>query len=189
MKSRALRSEKWDSNLLWKWKWELVVQSSPTLLRPHGRHVAHQVPQYMGFFRQRILEWVAIPFSRGSSWPRVWTWISHITGRFFTVCVTREALLPGKPLYMPRNSSVSVLWLQSNKIWHSTFLHRKDIFLIFWCSLENYVNCNNDNGYSHIHTQHCMRISYIFTEEVVQIYAENILHIKVWVQKNIAKGR
>ena len=29
----------------------------------------------------RILEWVAIPFSKGSSWPRDWTWVSYITGR------------------------------------------------------------------------------------------------------------
>ena len=33
----------------------------------------------------RILECVAYPFSRGSSWPRHWTWVSHITDRFFTI--------------------------------------------------------------------------------------------------------
>ena len=33
----------------------------------------------------RILEWVAIPSSRGSSWPRDWTQVFCITGRFFTV--------------------------------------------------------------------------------------------------------
>ena len=33
----------------------------------------------------RILEWVAIPFSRGSSQPRDWTQVSHIPGGFFTV--------------------------------------------------------------------------------------------------------
>ena len=43
-----------------------------------------------GILQARILEWVAIPFSRGSSWPRDQTWVSHITGRFFTVWVTRE---------------------------------------------------------------------------------------------------
>ena len=32
----------------------------------------------------RILEWVAISFSRGSSWPKDWTWGSCIAGRFFT---------------------------------------------------------------------------------------------------------
>ena len=30
-----------------------------------------------------ILEWVASPFSRASSWPRNWTWLSCIAGRFF----------------------------------------------------------------------------------------------------------
>ena len=39
----------------------------------------------------RILEWVAIPFSRGSSWLRDWTQISHIAWRFFTSWATREA--------------------------------------------------------------------------------------------------
>ena len=32
----------------------------------------------------RILEWVAMPSSRGSSQPRDWTQVSHIAGRFFT---------------------------------------------------------------------------------------------------------
>ena len=39
----------------------------------------------------RVLEWVAISFSRGSSWPRDWTWVSHIAGRCFTLWATREA--------------------------------------------------------------------------------------------------
>ena len=38
------------------------------------RTIAHQAPLSMGFILQaRILEWVAISFSRGSSWPRDWT--------------------------------------------------------------------------------------------------------------------
>ena len=39
----------------------------------------------------RILEWVAILFSRGSSQPRDWTQVSHIAGGFFTSWATREA--------------------------------------------------------------------------------------------------
>ena len=39
----------------------------------------------------RMLEWVAIPFSRGSSQPRNWTQVSYIAGRFFTTWATREA--------------------------------------------------------------------------------------------------
>ena len=38
-----------------------------------------------GILLARILEWVAIPFSRGSSQLRDETWISCIEGRFFTV--------------------------------------------------------------------------------------------------------
>ena len=41
----------------------------------------------------RILEWVAIPFSRGSSQPRDWTQISYIASRFFTVGATGEGLI------------------------------------------------------------------------------------------------
>jgi len=39
----------------------------------------------------KMLEWVAISFSRASSQPRDQTWVSCITGRFFSVCTTREA--------------------------------------------------------------------------------------------------
>ena len=49
--------------------------------------VAHQASLSMGFFRQEILEWVAISFSMGSSWPKDWTHISCVSciaGRFFT---------------------------------------------------------------------------------------------------------
>ena len=48
---------------------------------PPGSSV-HGIPQ------AKILEWVAISFSRKSSWPRLWT----IAGRFFTVWATRAAL-------------------------------------------------------------------------------------------------
>ena len=44
-----------------------------------------------GILRARILEWVAIFFSRGSSRPRDQTWVSCLTGRFFTLWTTREA--------------------------------------------------------------------------------------------------
>ena len=38
----------------------------------------------------RILEWIACPFSRVSSWPRNWATVSCIAGRFFTSWATRE---------------------------------------------------------------------------------------------------
>ena len=47
-----------------------------------------------GILQSRILEWVAFPFSRGSSLPRDQTQVSHTVGRFFTSWATREALFP-----------------------------------------------------------------------------------------------
>ena len=44
-----------------------------------------------GILQVRILEWVAISFSRGSSQPRNWTRVSCITGKFFTTWATQEA--------------------------------------------------------------------------------------------------
>ena len=44
-----------------------------------------------GILQARILEWVAISFSRGSSQPRDRTQVSHIAGRCFNLCTTREA--------------------------------------------------------------------------------------------------
>ena len=46
----------------------------------------------MGILQARILEWVAMPFSRGSSSLRDQTQVSCIAGRFFTILATREAL-------------------------------------------------------------------------------------------------
>ena len=54
--------------------------------------VVHQAPLSMGILQERILEWVAMSFSRGSSQPRDWTQVSHIASGFFTVWATKEAL-------------------------------------------------------------------------------------------------
>ena len=61
-----------------------VIQSCPTLWDPMD-WIAH------GILQARILEWVAFPFSRGSSQPRDRTQVSHIAGRFFTNWAMREA--------------------------------------------------------------------------------------------------
>ena len=65
-------------------KYMLVALSYLTLW-PHGLYTVH------GILQARILEWVAIPFSRGSSQPREPTQVSHIAGRPFTIWATREA--------------------------------------------------------------------------------------------------
>ena len=55
------------------------------------QNVACQAPLPHGILQARILEWVPMPSSTGSSWLRGWTCVSCITGRFFT---TEQ---PGKP--------------------------------------------------------------------------------------------
>ena len=69
----------------WKKKVKVeVTQSCPTLWDPMG-YTVH------GILQARILEWVAFPFSRGSSWPRDQTQVSCIAGSFFTSWATRKA--------------------------------------------------------------------------------------------------
>ena len=60
--------------------------------------VAYQALPSVGFFQARVLEWVAISFSRASSRPRDWTQVSCIVGRCFTVWATREVSSNNLPL-------------------------------------------------------------------------------------------
>ena len=66
-----------------------VTQLCLTLCDP--RNCSPPASSVHGILQARIQEWVAIPFSRGSSWPRDWTQISCTAGGFFTVWTTREA--------------------------------------------------------------------------------------------------
>ena len=66
----------------------LVTQSCLTLCDPVD--CSPPGSSIHGLLQAGILEWVACPFSRGSSWPRNWTWVSCIAGGFFTVWATRE---------------------------------------------------------------------------------------------------
>ena len=58
---------------------------------PHCRQIPYCLSQQES---PRILEWVAYPFSRRSSWPRHWTRVSCIAGVFFTSWATRKAPSP-----------------------------------------------------------------------------------------------
>ena len=65
-----------------------LLQSCPTLCDPIDGSLSGS--SVHGILQARTLEWVAIPFSRGSSRPRDQTWVSCIVGRCFTVWATRE---------------------------------------------------------------------------------------------------
>ena len=66
----------------------LVAQSCLTLCNPVD--CSQPSSSVHGILQARTLGWVAIPFFRGSSWPRDWTQVSCITGRFFTGWAIRE---------------------------------------------------------------------------------------------------
>ena len=54
-----------------------------------------------------ILKWVAIPFSRGSSWPMDRTWVSCLAGRFYIFWATRVESFPKKIIWLVWRLSVS----------------------------------------------------------------------------------
>ena len=66
-----------------------VAQSCPTLCDPMDCSLPGS--SIRGILQARILEWVAISFSRGSSQPRDWTQVSRIRGRCFNLWATRKA--------------------------------------------------------------------------------------------------
>ena len=92
----------WTVNGLCSWKLFLnspycllcvcsVASAMSGSLQPH---VAHQAPLSMGILQARILEWVSMPSSRGSSQPSNGTQVSCVADGFFTSWATQEALSP-----------------------------------------------------------------------------------------------
>ena len=66
-----------------------VAQSCPTLCDPLD--CSPPGSSIHGILQARVLEWIAVSCSRGSSWPRDQTQVSCIAGRHFTIWATREA--------------------------------------------------------------------------------------------------
>ena len=87
----------------------LVAQLRPTLCDL-------VVCTVQGILQARTLEWVAISFSRGSSWPRDETRVSHIADKFFTVWATQMPLYIHPP---PSHSSLCLMGLTCME-----FIHR-----------------------------------------------------------------
>ena len=89
------------------WTQVKVVQSCPTLCNP----VDYNLPgnSVHGILQARILEWVVIPFSRGSSQPRDQTLVSCIAGRFFTIWATREEVNSRPP------TITAITYIQTSK--------------------------------------------------------------------------
>ena len=108
-----------------------------------------------GIFQARILEWVAISFSRGSLWPRNWTQVSCIRGRPITVWATREssflcnetAIQIQNPLGRWAHPAIGSLThpprslhAQGSSRFHSTYLFRLLSFYHFYSLYNNPVD-------------------------------------------------
>ena len=83
LKADSLPSEPTGKPLSKHWKWKSL--SCVWLFVHPMDYTVH------GILQARILEWVAIPISRGSSWPKDQTQVSPIVGGFFTSWATRQA--------------------------------------------------------------------------------------------------
>ena len=109
------------SLLICPFLWAIVVwvtQSCPTLCDPMDCRLPGS--SVHGILQVRILEWVAIPFSRGSSQPKNRTQVSCMTSRFFTIWATREALCVSWVISKARNKSSQMerWYLPSKQAWH-----------------------------------------------------------------------
>ena len=88
-----------------------------------------------GILQARILEWVVMPFSRGSSWPRDRTGVSSIAGRFFTGDKHRQCIrklrhyLADKGLYSKSHG------FSNNHVWLWKLDHKEDWVPKIWCFL------------------------------------------------------
>ena len=93
---KSLYSQSYGFSSSHVWMWELdhneseseVAQSCPTLCDPMDCSLPGS--SIHGIFQARVLEWVAISFSRGSSQPRDQIWVSRTAGRRFTIWATTE---------------------------------------------------------------------------------------------------
>ena len=68
----------------------LVAQLWPTLCDPTD--CSQPGFSVHGILQGRMLEWIVIPFYRGTSQPRDRTLVFCLTGRFFTVCTTGKLM-------------------------------------------------------------------------------------------------
>ena len=93
----------------------LVAQSCLTLYDPHGL-LACQVS--LEILQARILECIAIYFTRGSFWPRDRTWVSCIAGGFFTIWATREAQTIDTCNYKDQSQSTFAEYKPDNQTVH-----------------------------------------------------------------------
>ena len=111
-----------------------------------------------GILQVRILAWITIPFSRGSSHSRELTWISYIAGTFFTIWATRETpyiLVARSCLTLCDPTDCSLLAFLSmgfsrQKYWSGLpfppYIYKYIQILVSYNKERTFAICNNVNG-------------------------------------------
>ena len=113
-----------------------VTSSCPTLCDPMDWSPPGS--SVHGILQARLLEWVAIPFCRGSSWPRDRTWDSCTAGRFFTHWATREVQKWYWPLWTTFHQTSS--WsTKSGGVWGTKIIPRSTISYFYFNSLNKCI--------------------------------------------------
>ena len=79
----------------WQWVW---ISEQDKEERTQGRERSEVKWKLLSCVQARILEWVAVPFSRGSSQPWDRTHVSLVAGEFFTSWANREAEAKGRTI-------------------------------------------------------------------------------------------
>ena len=90
--------------------YDLMAQSCPTHCDPKDCSLPVTGSSVHGILQARILEWVAIPFSRGASHSRDWSWVSCIAGRFFTFKVNKLICIFCDLLMFPHCFDIHLAW-------------------------------------------------------------------------------
>ena len=129
----------------------LVAQSCPTLCDPMD--CSPLGSSVHGILQARILEWVAISFSRGSSWPRDQTQASCIAGQFFTFWATKEVLLE-QTAREEWNQHWNIKWCGSYKhvclfpgSCHNTVIEGTDYMVRVSLPLVSFIKQNEELNY------------------------------------------
>ena len=93
-----------------------------------------------GILQARILEWIAIPFSVGSSQPRDPTWVSCIAGVFFTIWATRGGPHTNTHTHIYVCTHIDVyrhIWYL--KLW-DIYIYLTDTYWRYWYIIDIYLS-------------------------------------------------
>ena len=131
----------WRDRELWSSGWRIVGRGSRVFIKTGWKWKSLSCVWLFivhGILQARILEWVAVLFSRGSFWLRNQTRVSCIAGRFFTNRAIREAKI-GQILafFKCGMTSSSDPFSKKQQLW--VWISRKKVFFFCFATLQSWL--------------------------------------------------